>query len=237
VRLAIKEVSALENNRYFYRLKYERGADVRYVSHLDMLKLFDRAARRGGVPVAYSSGFNPHPQFVFGMPLPVGVTSEAEYVDVETPVMIPEQEIMERFNNAFPPSVKVLEVKLLPKGAENIMKSVVASEYKVKVLFNGINAEKGIEEMIKLLAAREPLVVMKRTKSGTRETDIMPMIIGIKALEVGGDNEYSAVLKVTTSAGNINNLRPELAVNSLAEKCGINVAVKSIHRLSLLNKV
>ncbi len=230
-------------NSNIYRLKYGRGADVRYVSHLDMLKLFDRAARRGGIPMAYSIGFNPHPKFVFGMPLPVGVTSEAEYVDVELSEPMDEGELIARFNTAFPPSVTVFEARRLPKGAENIMKSVIASEYRVTVAFKGIGVSEGIDGMVKLLAAKDPLVVMKRTKSGTRETDIMPMIVSLKELskedcpEGIGLLENEAVIKITTAAGNINNLRPELAITSLAEKCGFEAVVKSIHRLSLLDNI
>ena len=225
----------MENkDRYIYRLKYGRGADVRYVSHLDMLKLFDRASRRAELPVAFSSGFNPHPQFVFGMPLPVGVTSEAEYVDVELTVKVDEGELVKRLNTAFPPSVTVFEAKLLPRGAANIMKSVVASEYRLNVEFFDINVSDVQNMILRLLAEKAPLVVMKRTKSGTRETDIMPMIADVLLLE---EKENTGVFKITTSAGNINNLRPELAFNSLCEKCGIKANIKSIHRLSLLEEV
>ena len=65
------------------RVKFTRGEEVKYISHLDMLKVFERALRRANIPIAYNKGFNPRPQIVFGLPLSVGVTSESEYADLE----------------------------------------------------------------------------------------------------------------------------------------------------------
>lgn len=66
------------------RLRYAKMEDVRFTSHLDVVRMFDRAIRRSGLPVVYSAGFSPRPRFSFGPPLPVGMTSRAEYVDFET---------------------------------------------------------------------------------------------------------------------------------------------------------
>src|SRR6059058_4355063 len=64
------------------RVRYARGPEVRYVSHLDMMRFWERALRRAHVPVAYSEGFTPHPQINLGAPLSVGMTSRAELLDV-----------------------------------------------------------------------------------------------------------------------------------------------------------
>ena len=114
-----------------YRIKYGRYDQVKYISHLDMLKLFARASRRCDLPVAYSEGFNPHPLFVFGMPIPVGTTSEAEYVDITLTVPMKPEVLMDQLNSAMPEAVRILEAVLLPERAPNIMKSVVASQYRV----------------------------------------------------------------------------------------------------------
>ena len=221
----------INSERFVYRVRYARGADVRFVSHLDMLKLFDRAARRAVLPVAYSSGFNPHPLFVFGMPLPVGVTSEDEYVDISFTEDLKENDIAERINHAMPPAVRILAVKKLPPRAENIMKSVVASKYRVAVQLGDedCSAPDAFAKLKAVFEAGEPLVVLKRTKSGERETDIMPMILSV-------EQESECSILITTAAGNINNLRPELALSSLAEKAGISLRVLNIHRLRLLEK-
>ena len=231
--LAIKAVFVLENN-YVYRVRYSRGADVRYVSHLDILKLFDRACRRADLPVSYSAGFNPHPEFVFGMPLPVGVTSEAEYVDIKLYEKISNTDMVRRLNDALPLAVRIMESKHLPEKSPNIMKSVVASKYLLKIDFseNDDDLQAVLGKINEELSENRPLVVLKRTKSGTRETDIRPMINSVEFVK--GDNDMAEFV-VVTAAGNVTNLRPELAVNSLCDVCGINCKIKSIHRLELIN--
>lgn len=220
----------LENN-FTYRLRYSRGADVRYVSHLDMLKLFDRACRRAELPVAYSEGFNPHPEFVFGMPLPVGVTSEAEYVDIKLYEKISNTDFIRRLNAALPPAVHIMESKHLVKKTPNIMKTVTASKYRVMVSFECEDVSEAFVKIKAELALERPLVVMKKTKSATKETDIRPMIHSIEFTDNG--NGVGELL-IVTAAGNLTNLRPELAVNSLCEVCGINCKIESIHRLELI---
>lgn len=67
---------------YCYRLKFYKGDGMRYISHLDLLRTFTRALRRGGVPLALSQGFNPQPRLIFAAPLAVGITGKNEYLDL-----------------------------------------------------------------------------------------------------------------------------------------------------------
>lgn len=204
-----------------YRIKYGRYDQVKYISHLDMLKLFARASRRCDLPVAYSEGFNPHPLFVFGMPIPVGTTSEAEYVDITLTVPMKPEVLMDQLNSAMPEAVRILEAVLLPERAPNIMKSVVASQYRVTADLT----PEDITHILEEAARTEPLVVDKHTKSGTRPTDVRPMIFRVEC-------DKDAMI-VTTAAGNEMNLRPELALSALA---GRPVTVRTVHRLALLTK-
>ncbi|MCL2058394.1 MAG: TIGR03936 family radical SAM-associated protein [Oscillospiraceae bacterium] len=66
----------------YLRLEFSRGREMMYLSHLDLMRTFGRAIRRAGIPICYTSGFNPHAQMVFGLPLQVGVTGAAEYLDI-----------------------------------------------------------------------------------------------------------------------------------------------------------
>jgi radical SAM-linked protein len=68
---------------YTARIKFKREPDIRYISHLDMQRMVQRVLRRGGIPMKYSEGFNPHPKLAFAMAMGVGLTSDCEYVDVE----------------------------------------------------------------------------------------------------------------------------------------------------------
>lgn len=214
-----------------YRVKYARLDNVKYISHLDMLKLFTRAARRCGLPVAYSAGFNPHPLFVFGMPLPVGTTSEAEYLDVTMGEELPCEAVTDRLNGTMPDGVRILQTELLPEKAPSIMKHVVASAYRVSVpLSQFSDRDAALDKILSGSREQTPLPVMKHTKSGTRETDVRSMIFNVTLLK---RDPESAVFYMVTAAGNEATLRPDLALCALF---GDVVQVSGIHRLGLLTE-
>ena len=84
------------------RVKFIRGEEIKFISHLDLMRVFERALRRSEIPVAYSKGFNPHPQMVFGLPLSVGVTSQCEYADFKIEDNIEPNEFIQRLNDNLP---------------------------------------------------------------------------------------------------------------------------------------
>ena len=64
------------------RIRFSRGEEIKYISHLDLIRLWQRALNRAGIPLTYSRGFNPHPQISMALALAMGVTSEAELMDI-----------------------------------------------------------------------------------------------------------------------------------------------------------
>ena len=68
---------------YTYRLLYEKGVNVRYISQLDFVRVLNRTVRRSGLPVTYTVGFNPHPVMTVAAPIPVGTTSVYECIDID----------------------------------------------------------------------------------------------------------------------------------------------------------
>ena len=76
---ALEEVFALSKRR----LKFSKTGMGKYISHLDLLRAFTRAITRAELPVRYTQGFNPHQIITFSLPLPIGVTSETEFVDID----------------------------------------------------------------------------------------------------------------------------------------------------------
>ncbi len=168
------------------RVRFIRGEELKYISHLDLMKVFERAIRRANIPIMYSQGFNPHPQMVFGLPLSVGVTSEAEYGDFETAEDISPDSFAQMLNGSLPEGLKITEAKYL-KNKSNIMKEISGALYDVLVYSSydeGISALKAYFEELLL----EPeIIALKEGKKGVREIDIKPMIhgIGIKNLLTG----------------------------------------------------
>lgn len=161
------------------RVRFIRGEEVKYVSHLDLMKVFERALRRANVPIAYSQGFNPHPQMVFGLPLSVGITSEAEYLDLDLSEELVPGKLLEMVNGSLPVGLWATEAQLL-KNKSNIMKEIAAASYDVLVSPErgmGINE---LEDKFRKLLADPQIPVMKEGKKGAREVDIKPMIHELK---------------------------------------------------------
>ena len=93
------------------RIKFIRGEEVKFISHLDLMKVFERASRRANIPIAYSQGFNPHAHLIFGLPLSVGVTSQAEYADIELTEELDPENFMLGLNKQLPKGLIIVAAK------------------------------------------------------------------------------------------------------------------------------
>lgn len=168
------------------RVRFIRGEEVKYVSHLDLMKVFERALRRANIPIAYSQGFNPHPQMVFGLPLSVGVTSEAEYLDLDLAEELSLERFLAMLNDSLPVGLLVTEAQYL-SNKSNIMKEIAAASYDVLVSPGSNTGINELKEKFQELLAEPQINVVKEGKKGAREVDIKPMVheLKIKFLKTG----------------------------------------------------
>lgn len=118
--------------RAHVRLKYSKGPEVRFISHLDLMRVFTRAIRRAGLPIAYSQGFTPHPRIAFGPPLPLGMTSMGEYLDMEfaKPLF---GEVLEKLNQALPKGIRALEAKPIFGKATSLSSAIISADYDIRL--------------------------------------------------------------------------------------------------------
>lgn len=218
------------------RVKFRRGDEVKFISHLDLMKVFERAIRRARLPIAYSQGFNPHPGMVFGLPLSVGVTSEAEYGDFDiTDDELPVHEFVERLNAQLPQGIEILSAKKrLTK--QNIMATVAASEYVVVAGSQSAFTEKSLKTGIHRYLAQNEILVEKRTKSGIKEIDIKDMIFDLNSDLQPCGNLNIIRFTMLVSAGSKANLKPDLLIESLLEYLGYDFEIDRIHRTKLFIK-
>lgn len=123
------------NERSFmkYRVKFSKSGPVIFIGHLDMMRYFQKAIRRAGIPIAYSTGFSPHQIMSFAAPLGVGLCSKGEYLDIELTEEMALADMKERLNGAMAEGVEILSVKALPENAQNAMASVAAAGYVVGI--------------------------------------------------------------------------------------------------------
>lgn len=154
------------------RALFEKDGSAIWISHLDLMRLFQRAFKRAGLPLTHTHGFNPRPSVSIALPLSVGVESRCELLDFELEgESIPCDEICTRLNEALVAGVRVLKVYEDAAKLKHLsyLDCVVTLEYDA-----GIPAD-ATDEITKLFQ-QEHLTVEKKSKNGTTEQDIIPMI-------------------------------------------------------------
>lgn len=156
------------------RLRFSRGEQLKYISHLDLMRLWERTLRRAGVPMAYSEGFSPHPRISLAVPLPIGVTSEAELMDVVVKKAVSPYFFLQNTKPQLPPGIEILEVQQVVLTAPSLQSLTRFVEYRVSVKSEGTEEEvRGAIETT--LRARElPWHHMRDT--GPRHYDLRPLI-------------------------------------------------------------
>ena len=95
------------------KIKYTKGEEIRFISHRDLMRLFQRAIRRAGIPIAYSQGFNPHMKISWGQALKVGQSSQGEYAELQLSEYIKPSQLRERLNQQLPQGIEILDAFLV----------------------------------------------------------------------------------------------------------------------------
>lgn len=129
------------------RLKYERHENIRFYSHLDILRMFMRALRRAALPVSFSQGFHPHMKLSFGPPLPIGYTSDAEYLDIQLDSPF-DKGYLPRLNDCLPEGIEIVSSKLIYANVESLSKIINSATYSVELDAPDDHFESKIAELI-----------------------------------------------------------------------------------------
>lgn len=154
------------------RALFEKTGNGIWISHLDLMRLFQRAFKRAGLPLTHTQGFNPRPSVSIALPLSVGVESQCELLDFELDGMdVPCEVITRRLNEALVEGVRVLAVYDNGSKIKNLalLRSVLTLEYD-----NGV--PEGAGERIGQLLRSPSLIVEKKGKNGVTEQDLTPML-------------------------------------------------------------
>ncbi len=187
-----------EKKEFFtIRFCFEKRGALCYVSHLDLLRTFNKALLRADLPLYYTEGFSPKPKLIFATPLSVGQESLCEYLDVRLTRAVDFSAAAAALRENLPP-----ELCLRGVGAPAAKFSSIAySDYEITLQTAG--ADEALAKRIEQALLQKPLIVFKRSKAGDRDTDISG---GIRALSVsyeGGSIRIAATL-AADSAGFLN---------------------------------
>ena len=169
------------------RLAFRERGKVRFVSHRDVARAFDRAFRIEQLPLAFTEGFSPRPKVSFGLALSVGHESDAEYLDVRLAEPVDLDALPARLSAALPEGIDVTAAVLLEDRAPALQESVTAVEWEIEITGRdgGVVGPETITERIGLALATTSLPV-SRTRKGRQDTvDIRPAIRHLRVLGAG----------------------------------------------------
>ncbi len=209
-----------------YIIKYSRGDRVKYISHLDFVRMFHRAVRRSGLDFSFSQGFNPHPIMTVAVPLSVGVTADGEYMKVGFETDLSQEKLKETLNSALPDGFEVKAVCISEDNSIDF-NSIKRAEYYIDAEASNANAF----DADKFLAL-DTITVTKKSKSGEKETDIKPLLHSLKITDAeSGTLGITAIL----SAGNDATLKPETLIAAINKYMPYtNITFFAAHRKALL---
>ncbi|WP_344664617.1 TIGR03936 family radical SAM-associated protein [Catenulispora yoronensis] len=159
------------------RIRYAKRGRLRFTSHRDIQRAFERALRRARVPMAYSAGFTPHPKVSWAGAAPTGVASEAEYVEIGVTRVLDPAELAAALDGSLPPDLDILEV--VAAATPNLMERLEASVWEIRL--PGVAPEEAAAAVAAFLAAGE-VPVERMTKNGVRTFDARSAVVGISAL-------------------------------------------------------
>lgn len=196
------------------RLLFEKKGKAVWISHLDLMRMFQRAFKRAGLPLTHTQGFNPRPSVSIALPLSVGIESGCELLDFDLDgAPIPEAEIQRRLNEKLVEGVRVLDVYT---GGQKIkylalLDCVLTLEYD-----GGVPA--GTAEKIRALLAQEEVTVTKKSKSGNTEQNIIPMMRNA-VVEKTDENTVTIQARICCQNPSLNPMQIALAIEKYLPEC------------------
>jgi radical SAM-linked protein len=159
------------------RLTYAKRARARFISHLELIEIFDRACRRAHLPLAFSQGHRPAPKLRFSPGLPVGAESDCEVVDIDLTAPLPADEIGRRFGAHLPEGLTVLAAAAIALRAPSLEHDLVGFRYHVDIgeLLNG-DGGAWIDDRLAAFLARESFPLQKRSGRSDKTVDARPLV-------------------------------------------------------------
>ncbi len=191
-----------------YVLAFEKRGMMKYLSHLDLLRLFKRAFRSAEVDLLYTEGFNPHPKIAFGQPLSLGYESLEEWLEIETETEQDSEIFLPRIHQYLPEGIKIISVELQEPWKKTIASSCVEAHY--QITFPIGPCELNCKKLATSFLAQKEILVEKSSKKH-REVQIVDIKPMIRFFALKTEEEF-LLLDTVLDAGSVSNLSPELLI-------------------------
>ncbi len=206
------------------RVKFSRGDELKFISHLDLMRCWERALRRAQVPLAYSEGFTPHARISLGVPLALGVTSEAELMDVNLTRWVSPHWFSSGVAQQLPAGLQILAVVAVALTLPSLQSAVRLAEYRVEVESSLSNAD--VKAKVESFLSLAELPWRHQRDTGERKYDLRALVEDITIASWDERKALGMTLKCDSSGSG----RPEQVAIAL----GLGEHPKSIHRTKLV---
>jgi len=184
--------------RWRYRVRFAKDGRARFLGHLDLARTLLRALRRARVPLVYSRGFNPKPKVAFGPALPVGISSEGEYLDLEVSEPLQHGRFLAAVGATLPTGLRLLDLREVERGGPALGEAVKAARYRVES-----SGRPDLEDAIVRFRARGPVVLQSQRNGKVHAFDLARDLLGLEEM-----SPQSARLTLSMTANGAS-LRPD----------------------------
>ncbi len=206
-----------------YRMKFTKTGRAKYISHLDLMRCFQRCIRRADLPIAYSEGFHPHMLIVFAAALSLGFESDCEIIEIQLSENLPFDEVKERMSAILPEGIEVTDCYV----PVHKMGQMGYAEYVVALPGDG----KALMGEWERFISQEKILTEKKTKRGTKEIDLKEQteVLGAEATDTG------LRLSLRLPAGSTVNVNPSLLIDEFGKTCKFSLGYPNFRRVKLLS--
>jgi radical SAM-linked protein len=207
------------------RITFAKGQPIKYISHLDLMRTWERALLRAQVPLAYSEGFNPRPKISIAAPLPVGFTGRGEVMDVVLSRRTSPYNFAKRLKSHLPPGLEILSVEEVYLSLPSLPSQMRYAEYRVAVESKETLAE--MEKRVEQVLSAQSLPRQRERKGKVTEYDLRPLI---DDLWIEGREGGACVLGMRLQSDGQATGRPD----EVLEAMGLGEVPRSIERTRCL---
>ena len=188
------------------RAQFSKTGKIRWTSHRDVARMWERAFRRLQLPLAYSEGFSPRPKVSFGLALSTGHESVAEYLDLELIGELDVTTLPERLSAALPDGIDVVAARVIDDRRDSLQHEVTSSTFEITATGAGRSE---LEDLVAKALAADAIVITRTRKGQAADDDVRPAILAVTVLdEVEGDDGRPCVRFTAELATQPRGLRP-----------------------------
>ncbi len=199
-----------------YRLKFSKVDKMKFIGHLDLLKLLQRTINRAKLPISYSQGFNPHQLVAFAQPLSLGYETVGDYFDIVLEEELDNDFVIDSLNKVMPKGMAVVGCKQYDQFERNSAAILIASDYILK-----FKDEFDLSTVIKVFENQEVLYTKVNKKGVEKVINVKEDIFELKLLD-----KNTVFCKITS--GSIKNLKPEVIMEILFKELGLEADLNGV---------